>query len=363
MEFIVDWNAVCLVCLQEGKMRSLRDKDSIGILLSEKIIKCANISIYGTNFPEQICVVCEMDLEAAYRFKINAESSNAILKSLLDSQIQSKSVVRKENVDQLIYNAGSIRRNNTNDIKLEEMPNDVQELNAIQASSPCAYDPTSLKLMNKEDLQSESFDPIAVNYNQILPEKLIPPIEEKQEKNIVIGKFCYQRQKRKHCKDEFVDKQVTEEIVEVSTKGKNSNKPLKICEICGNSYKYQNALDSHMRRHRNEKPFSCEFCQRSFVANVELRRHMRVHTGQKPYTCQFCPRAFSDFGSRGKHERTHTGERPYACETCGKTFAYAHVLQVHILTHTGEKKYKCSICGKGFTKKLYLISHTSNSHK
>lgn len=38
----------------------------------------------------------------------------------------------------------------------------------------------------------------------------------------------------------------------------NEPKPLKVCEICGNKYKYQHALDSHMRRHRNEKPFECE---------------------------------------------------------------------------------------------------------
>ena len=39
---------------------------------------------------------------------------------------------------------------------------------------------------------------------------------------------------------------------------KKDAKPLKICEICGNTYKYKHALESHMRRHRNEKPFSCE---------------------------------------------------------------------------------------------------------
>lgn len=38
----------------------------------------------------------------------------------------------------------------------------------------------------------------------------------------------------------------------------NEPKPMKVCEICGNQYKYQHALDSHMRRHRNEKPFECE---------------------------------------------------------------------------------------------------------
>lgn len=35
------------------------------------------------------------------------------------------------------------------------------------------------------------------------------------------------------------------------------SKPLKVCEICGNTYKYRHALESHMRRHRGEKPFQC----------------------------------------------------------------------------------------------------------
>lgn len=35
-------------------------------------------------------------------------------------------------------------------------------------------------------------------------------------------------------------------------------KPPKVCEICGNQYKFQHALDGHMRRHRNEKPFECQ---------------------------------------------------------------------------------------------------------
>ena len=40
----------------------------------------------GSNFPNQICTVCESDLDAAYRFKRNAESSNEILKSLLKNK-------------------------------------------------------------------------------------------------------------------------------------------------------------------------------------------------------------------------------------------------------------------------------------
>ncbi|XP_036221376.1 uncharacterized protein [Bactrocera oleae] len=146
----------------------------------------------------------------------------------------------------------------------------------------------------------------------------------------------------------------------LSHKSKAFHASIKICEICGNIYKYQHALSAHMRRHNNDRQFGCELCDKAFVSNVELRRHMRVHTGQKPYPCSFCERRFSDFGSRSKHERTHTGERPYRCTTCNKSFAYPHVLTVHLRTHTGEKKFQCTRCGRGFTKKAYLLAHLEN---
>lgn len=57
---------------------------------------------------------------------------------------------------------------------------------------------------------------------------------------------------------------------------KKDQKLPKVCEICGNSYKYQHALDSHMRRHRNIKPYQCMVCGKGFVINFELNRHMRT---------------------------------------------------------------------------------------
>lgn len=36
------------------------------------------------------------------------------------------------------------------------------------------------------------------------------------------------------------------------------DKEMNECEICGNTYRYRHALEIHMRRHRNERPFPCE---------------------------------------------------------------------------------------------------------
>uniref|UniRef100_A0A182K6N9 Protein krueppel n=1 Tax=Anopheles christyi TaxID=43041 RepID=A0A182K6N9_9DIPT len=138
-------------------------------------------------------------------------------------------------------------------------------------------------------------------------------------------------------------------------------KPSLVCKLCNVTYKHKHALETHMRRHRGDRPYKCDYCDKSFVVPFELQRHMRIHTGQKPYKCQYCDRAYSDFGSKTKHERTHTGERPYACHYCDKTFSYSHVLNSHLLVHTGVKKYCCSICGKRFTKSHHLKTHY-NTH-
>lgn len=134
-----------------------------------------------------------------------------------------------------------------------------------------------------------------------------------------------------------------------------------VCKLCNSSYKYKHALETHLRRHRGDKPYKCSECEKAFVVPFELRRHMRTHTGAKPYKCKFCERKFSDFGSKIKHERTHTGERPYVCEICEKSFTYSHVLNSHMLIHTGVKKYSCPDCGKRFAKSHHLKAHL-NTH-
>ncbi|XP_053693441.1 myoneurin-like [Sabethes cyaneus] len=134
-----------------------------------------------------------------------------------------------------------------------------------------------------------------------------------------------------------------------------------VCKLCQRSYKYKHALETHLRRHRGDKPYKCTHCEKAFVVPFELRRHMRTHTGAKPYKCKYCERQFSDFGSKIKHERTHTGERPYSCDVCDKSFTYSHVLNSHMLIHTGIKKYSCPDCGKRFTKSHHLKAHL-NTH-
>lgn len=217
----------------------------------------------------------------------------------------------------------------------------------------------------KQELSDDSVEDDSIEFISKKTEDELPNCEKK-----IISSS--NNSKANAEKELIINSELSYKIVSVPTEAKSSgpqrlshkskafHASIKICEICGNIYKYQHALSAHMRRHNNDRQFGCELCDKAFVSNVELRRHMRVHTGQKPYPCSFCERRFSDFGSRSKHERTHTGERPYRCTTCNKSFAYPHVLTVHLRTHTGEKKFQCTRCGRGFTKKAYLLAHLEN---
>ncbi|CAD7092470.1 unnamed protein product [Hermetia illucens] len=354
-------------------MRSLYDRDDKDMLVCDKIIKCANITIKrGMNLPEQICNKCYNDLEIAYRFRTNCESADAILQSFIDGNVVTDLIMSSENGEVYKYKPPqglNVKRIRPLPVKLEPSSDgEDQHIDNIIVENGFLDGECNEQEEYIEEMKDDREDAI---------EKLIIENYEMDDKNICTmrpvktnkarSKAAANKNKLKVVHAQAITTKPDGTTIIRYRKNVEEQKPLKICEICGNTYKYKHALESHMRRHRNEKPFSCEICGRAFVINFELRRHMRTHTGQKPYACRFCGRKFSDFGSRIKHERTHTGERPYTCETCGKSFAYSHVLSSHILTHTGEKRFACSMCGKRFTKshhlKAHLNTHMKNSNK
>jgi uncharacterized Zn-finger protein len=116
-----------------------------------------------------------------------------------------------------------------------------------------------------------------------------------------------------------------------------ADKPF-VCDICGQSYKYQMILTEHKKTHT--KIYKCEICKKAYSHNSNLAIHKRVHTGEKPYKCGICKKAFISSGALSDHKRVQTGEKPYSCDVCQKFYAYNTQLSRHNKSTTHIQRIK-----------------------
>ncbi|ALC48280.1 CG9215 [Drosophila busckii] len=359
---LVDLGVVCLICLRdEPGFCSIygQDLDTPQMQIVDKIRCCSVLQLEKpeiSQLPNKICHGCRTELSITYRFQQKCIEAEKVFRTATTATTLLLDMDKLELEQQQILKLPASLKIK----RLEAEPPVPEEIAPV-------IKPESNKLLSLdvEWAQREEIEDEQLELQQELAEaKLEEPeeAEEDEELQALDGTEDYALQEEVG-EEELEEDEVPAPAIPaqpfcsiISAPNRRTNEP-KICDICGNTYRYQHALNAHMRRHNNERPYPCEVCQKAFISNVELRRHMRVHTGQKPYGCHYCERRFSDFGSSKKHERIHTGERPYVCEVCSKGFAYAHVLSVHRRTHTGKKQFQCTHCDKGFTKKSYLLAH------
>lgn len=250
------------------------------------------------NLPEQICDNCFSDLETAFKFRTNCESSDAILNSFVvtvaDNKPSNEVVFSTDSGDVYKFRAPPnlkvkrikkeilqtpvVQESNTEpDPEFEFVDQSVEYIDVGGDESIVDEDDNTVYYVEQlredelefyeEELEKESSeadDPIESNQDQssandILP---VPIINVKAFKNVnrPPNKFIPKPDidNKLLSSAEIITKENGKKVYRVKRMFKEETKPLKVCKLCGNQYKYQHALDSHMRRHNNEKPFECE---------------------------------------------------------------------------------------------------------
>lgn len=136
-----------------------------------------------------------------------------------------------------------------------------------------------------------------------------------------------------------------------------------VCSACGLTFSTKGNLKLHTIRVHSEKSGQCSVCLKN-VSNIET--HMRKHTGEKPFTCEMCSRSFGSKVSLTMHiSFKHEKSGKYKCSIgdCKKTFPIPSMLEFHLLKyHTNHTPHVCHVCSRGFFRLSDLSRHLRVSH-
>ncbi|XP_012272366.1 zinc finger protein 665 isoform X2 [Orussus abietinus] len=151
------------------------------------------------------------------------------------------------------------------------------------------------------------------------------------------------------------------------------------CDICGQQFRAQTQLESHQRKHKDERPFECMVCKKRFYSNEILQRHKKLHLPDKPYQCDQCGKRFDRMNTLTKHLLRHQVEAGRSmlcnvCTGCHEVLSEESQITTHSLTceairnsnkQTVEEKtlramYRCEFCERSYTEVRFMKIHRSH---
>ncbi|XP_022214655.2 zinc finger protein 724 [Drosophila obscura] len=79
------------------------------------------------------------------------------------------------------------------------------------------------------------------------------------------------------------------------------------CPICGRVLTDQCYLNTHLKRHYNQRDFPCPQpqCGKRFFSSSEVKHHQIAHTQYRPYACTQCPARFLRKSNYKQHLKIH----------------------------------------------------------
>lgn len=135
------------------------------------------------------------------------------------------------------------------------------------------------------------------------------------------------------------------------------------CQQCGQRYKTQYGLQSHMNsKHYGKFLFNCSVCGRGFDSYWTYKTHVDRHSilAEK---CDRCNLTFRFKKSLTMHRRfcgrtKNQNTDLYRCQICEQTCSSKDSLSTHMRGQHGSQHYRCRYCNKLYKWRSSLKYHT-----
>jgi KRAB domain-containing zinc finger protein len=84
-----------------------------------------------------------------------------------------------------------------------------------------------------------------------------------------------------------------------------------VCDVCSKRFRTKKHMSTHKRRVHKAEYHVCEHCNKTLKGPaVVLRRHMEMHFSQQPWRCEICDRHFSRNAAYQSHMQRHRQNKP-----------------------------------------------------
>lgn len=340
---------LCRICLEDGAAESIFGTDHFPTYLM--IMSCSSVQINENDgLPSMICNECLKNLNVAYNFKQQCETTDLQLKQFLSS-VGRNSDDKTDDYRKDIYVSQTDEEDeaDTHSIQFEYDTNSVLKFSTQQPD----YEQVGDKNCDIYEV-CEILDPSADNIN------LQAIVSQECNSDVYVPDQNYVSKNP----DLFITSpDVTTDTSSCKTRKEKKIKPLQQCSECGKVFKHSSYLQAHLRIHSGEKPYECEFCSKKFTQQGNLILHRRIHSGEKKFQCEICSKRFKTSSHLNSHLKVHDDGQWYECSICKQIFKLASSLSSHMETHSGIKSHICNICSKEFQKKIYLNVHVRTVHQ
>lgn len=289
---LVDFKNICRTCMNNQNLRhKIRDENIKVDNNNTSVLELLNV-IYEVKlhkgFPDEICSTCLEQLRSFYKFKLQIEKSESVLKKHLGPFDENHTAINSFAQHKIGLNTLSFTKQHSSHItNTVFVKNDFSNF-VLSKYNEADIDLGPLKISDEKDDNVETID------------NKKPETEKRKDFTGRVFSDCEEN-----------SLQENDPSVEINPA---------VCTICNKTFKSKYILNVHLKRHKFKGQYLCTLCGKGFNSQGCLNRHARVHTGEKNYQCETCQKRFPSSNNLNIHLRTHTGVKPYLCNLCGKSF-------------------------------------------